>query len=1136
MDTDVDGGVGRLLKDARRRAGLTQSELAGKAGVSLGTVRDLEQGRSSRPQARSMQALADALGLARHHRVELQQLAQRRPSGPAAPAGPLRISILGPLVATRSPEPGGSSEPVDIGTGRHRIVLARLALTPGRAVGREELIHLLWGDDAPPSAGNVLQTHMSRIRRLLQPHPHAGAPRMLALGPGGYRLHADEDQLDLVGYRARLAHGRSASVDPQREFEILSDALEMWRGDSAAEDVPELDCDPLVTALSDQRVDAAIRLARLAGVLRRPAPVPHLRRLAARHPWHEALHARLMVALAASGQQAAALEVYDGVRDRLAEELGLDPGVELREARQSVLKREWAPEAVTVHGGRRPRPWQTPAPPPDFTGRESHLGRVRQHLRETALCVVSGMAGAGKTSLALRAAQMMRPDFPDGQLYLNLRGADQKPVTVMDALARLLRALGIEGRAIPGDPDEAAALYRSELSDRRMLIVLDNAHNAAQVRPLRPGPGGCAVLVTSRNQCADLDGAALLDLPVLDLAEALALLGSRIGTARVQAERAGAEALIEACGRLPVALRVIAGRLAVRPQWRLRDLLERFADERSRLDQISIGDVAVLTSFELSYRELPAPQARVFREAALIPGEGFSAAAAAAMVVADERSTARTLDGLVAENLLQSTGTGRYRYHDLLRIYAATTAARELTAAEREAALGRLFDWCLARTVAAVRLVYSEMVRLPLDIDPDPAGFTDVDAALAWLDEEAGNLVAAIETAAEGVHRSRAWQLADQLRAYFFVRRDAVRWLAGGQAGLAAAEAADDHRARAAMHQNIGQALWSVGKHETASESYRRGVAAARRSGWRVGEAYLLHNLGLVRAELGHLDEAHELYQQALRIGTSTEFDHIRAVTLNDLGAMCHERGRLTEAVGYFQAALTINQGASRLPSAIANRGNLGMVLRQLEEFDTARAHLDVALQHHRTTGSATGQMSVLDELSQLYAQRSEWTPAVSAATEALRIARRLADRRSEAGVLNTLGFALLGTRAVTEARTQFAGALAVSREHGYRYFEAQACIGLAESMLLTGDHEQASARADEAVRIAGRRAYRILHGDALLALARAALAGQDRETAAEHCRAARAVHASTSGPGKVRACAALLTAIEGEPAGLSGH
>jgi DNA-binding SARP family transcriptional activator/tetratricopeptide (TPR) repeat protein len=1131
MDEQSEAGVGGLLRDARLRLGLTQHELAARAGIGVGTVRDLEQGRSSHPRARSVQALADVLGLSRPHRAQLQQLAQRRrpPAGPAI--GPVHISVLGPLTVTRD------AQPLPIGSGRHRIVLARLALTPDRPVGREELTALLWGDEPPPSAANVLQTHVSRLRRLLEPKGDPDRPRMLTLGPGGYRLRADDDQLDLVAYRSRLAQARSATLDPHRAFDLLGDALERWHGDQAAEDVSELDGDPLVTALADERVEATIRLARLGETLRRHSQVlPLLRRLAARHPWHESLHARLVVALAASGQQAAALEAYDGVRRRLADELGIDPGAELIEARQSVLQGQRAPRDQVSAGTGRARPWQAPAPPLDFSGRGAELHRVERLLRypphdagtpPTVVCVISGMAGVGKTSLALQVARSVRPDFPDGQIYLDLRGADQRPVDVTYALARLLRALGVDGRGIPDDRAEAAALYRSVLSDRRVLVILDNARNSAQVRPLLPGPGGSAVLVTSRNRCAELDGASFVDLPVLDPEDALGMLGARIGTSRVRADPANARALVEACGRLPVALRVVASRLAVRPDWSLSDLLDRFADERSRLEQLSIGDLAVMTSFELSHRELDQLPARVFRAAALIPGPSFSAAAVAALVPADELLVRRALDTLVAENLLQPGGTGRYRYHDLLRLYAVRSSGPEQSAADRSAAIGRLLTWYLARTAAAMRLVYAEMVRLPVDVDVDPSLFPDVDAAMAWLNEELENLVAAIETAAAGAHRARSWQLADQLRGYFFVRRDAVPWLAGGQVGLAAAEAAGDHRAQAAMHQTIGQAHWAVGRPESASESYRRGIAAARRSGWQVGEAYLMHNLGLVHAELGRLDEAEALYQRALRIGAGPEFDHVRAVTLNDLGAMCHERGQLTEAVGYFQAALEINQGAARRPSAIANRANLGMVLRQLEDIDTARGHLDAALTYYRATGSATGQMSILDELSQLYRQLGEWLPAVGTAEEALRIAQDLDDRRSAAAVRNTLGFALLGTRAVTDAQARFTESLRASRQYGYRYFEAQAGIGLAEAMLLSGAAEQAYATARSACEIAAGKAYRALHGDALIVLARAALAMGDRPAAAGHARAARELLAAAHLPGRVRECDAVLARIE---------
>ncbi|WP_230395018.1 AfsR/SARP family transcriptional regulator [Plantactinospora alkalitolerans] len=1042
-------------------------------------------------------------------------------------AGPAQISILGPLLVTRA------GQPVNLNAGRHRIVLARLALTPGRPVSRDELIHLLWEDCPPPSAANVVQTHVSRLRRLLEPKLQQNRPPIVTLVSGGYQLQVDGDQLDLFGYRSRLAEAGSSTLPPQRAFDLLLDALNMWRSDDAAEDVPELCGDPLITALAEERVEIAVRLARLGEVVHQLRQVlPLLRRLAGRHLWHESLHARLVVALAAAGQQAAAIAAFDSIRQRLAEELGIDPGAELIEARQAVLNGQVDRRGGTGVGSTGDvTPRQAPAPPSDFCGRVNELHRLERALRypragATAVCVVSGMAGVGKTSLALKAAWGVRRDFPDGQLYIDLRGNDDRPVTVAYALARLLRALGVEVRAIPADEDEAAGLYRSVLSNRRILIVLDNAYNAAQIRLLLPGPGRSAVLVTSRNQCEELDDAITTLLPVFEPDEALELLEVKLGAARVHAERKEAEALVDACGRLPIAVRLMAGRLTGRGGGMIADVLRRLTDERSRLEQLSLGDSTITSSFAISCRDLPPLAAEVFRTAALIPGGSFSVAAVAALLGSDQRLVRPALDHLAAENMLQPGKVDHYRYHDLLRLYAVRAGELQQTPHDRIAALGRLYAWYLAWTASAMTLVYADMVRLPIDVDLTEAQFPDLDAAMAWLNAEAGNLVAAIEAAPVDGHRARSWQLADQLRGYFFTSGDVVAWLASGSAGLAAAEAAGDVRAEAAMHQTIGQAHWAAGKHHLAAHAYRRGIAAAQNSGWLVGEAYLSHNLGLVQAELGHLDEAQELYRRALDLGTGPEFDHIRAVTLNDLATMCHERGQLSEAVGHLQAAQRLNEKSARHPSAIANRHNMAMILRQLEDFETARAHFDAALEHHRRTGSTLRELSVLDELSQLDRQRNEWVSAVNNATEALRLARQQRNLRAEAAILNTLGYALLGSRAVIDARARFTESLSISRDNGFQYFECQAGIGLAEAILSGGVAGDAYRTAMDALQIATRNTYRALHVDALIVQAKAAIWLGETDTAAQHCRAVRDLLRTTHLPDRMRECDALEVRI----------
>ncbi|MFG1675452.1 BTAD domain-containing putative transcriptional regulator, partial [Micromonospora sp. NPDC049282] len=1140
MDDLRHEGLGDLLRSARVGRGLTQADLADQAGVSVGVVRDLEQGRSGRPRGRSLRALADALGLHHEDRERFTQLARPPQRDRVEAAGPAGVRVLGPLLVTRA---GRSA---DLRAGRHRVVLARLALEPGRSVSRDELVHLLWGERPPPSAANVVQTHVSRIRRLLEPRLQSDRPPAVTLESGGYRLHVDGEQLDLVAYRSRLAEAASPALPPRRAFDLLLDASNMWRGDDAVQDVPELSGDPLVTALAEERVEVAVRLARLGEVVREQRQVlPLLRRLAGRYPWHESLHARLVVALAACGQQAAAIEAFESVRRRLAEELGMDPGAELVDARQAVVSGQSVQAGGTpAANGGAVTPRQTPAPPADFCGRAEELRGIERALRyprggSPVVHVISGMAGVGKTSLALMAAWGVRRDFPDGQLYLDLRGNDDRPVPVGYALARLLRALGVEARAVPGDEAEAAALYRSVLADRRVLVVLDNAHNAAQIRLLLPGPGGNAVLVTSRSQCEELDGAVTTLLPVFTPEEALGLLRAELGEARVRTEHRDAEALVEACGRLPIAVRLVAGRLAGRRKSMIAEVLRGLTDERSRLARLSLGERTVTSSFAISCRDLPPMATQVFQAAALIPGENFSADAVAAVLGVEPRAVRAALDHLVAENLLHPSGVDRYRYHDLLRLYALRDGENRESSVDRTAALGRLYTWYLARTASAMSLVYADMVRLPIDVDPIENPFPDIDAATAWLGEEVGSLIAAVESAPEDGHGARSWELADQLRGYFFVSGDVVAWLASGSAGLAAAQAAGDVRAQAAMHQTIGQAHWAAGKHHLAADAYRRGIAAAHASGWLVGEAYLSHNLGLVQAELGHPDEAQELYQRALDLGTGPEFHHVRAVTLNDLGTLCHERGQLTEAADHFRAAQQLNERSARHLSAMANRHNLAMVLRQSEDFEPARAHFEAALDYYRRTGSTLRELSVLDELSQLDRQVNEWVSAVHNAAEALRLARKLRNlraeaatlntlgfallgSRAEAATLNTLGFALLGSRAVDEARARFTDSLSISRNRGFRYFECQAAIGLAEAALLDGAAEEAHRTAEDALLIASRNAYRVLHSDALIVQAKVAIRQGEPDTARRHCEAVRELLGTTALPDRARECDAI--------------
>ncbi|MEU8419647.1 BTAD domain-containing putative transcriptional regulator [Micromonospora sp. NPDC048835] len=1037
-----------LLRAYRESAGLTQRELADRSGLSAAAICDLEQRRSRTPRSGSTRAIAVALGL-----NQAEARAFRAAAGSARPAArtadphaPVGVCVLGPLVVHR-----GTTE-VALGTGRHRVVLARLALTPRVAVPRDELIDLLWGDRVPPSAVNLVQTHVSRLRRLLFP----GA---VVLTAGGYRLDLGGDDVDQAKFRALTGAARTADR-PEAALTVLDQALELWRGEPCA-DIEEVRGHPAAAALQEERARAAVWHADLADALSRSdLALPRLTAVAHGRPLDEPLHARLVTALGATGRRAAALSAYHDIRRRLSEELGVDPGTELVEAYRAVLRQE-PDETAAVNA--TPRPWQAPAPPADFTDRTNEVTTLLEllSLQPAPVCLVSGVAGVGKTTLALRVAQLVRSAYPDGQLYIDLAGAGARPISPAESLARFLRALGVEDRRVPKHQEERAGLFRSIVAERRVLVILDNARNAAQIRPLLPGAGGSVAVVTSRWRLPDLAGAAVIDLVPFSPDEAVRLLAATAGAERVAAEPEAVAELTSACAGLPIALRVAGARLANRPAWTVRDLVDRLDDQRGRLAEFQVGDVGVAASFALSYLELPVRTARAFRLLALLPGTDFGAPIAAAALGLDVPDTVRELDDLIDANLLQPAADARYRYHDLLRIFALGRVDAEEPTDRRAEALRKMLDGYLGRVAAAADLIYPSMVRLPVS-GADVGAFRDAADATAWLDTELPALVAAVEeAAARGAHRAYAWQLADQLRGYFFVRRHSHAWLATGRAGLAAAEAAGDGRGRAAMHQTIGQALWSVGQAVEALTEYERALALAERHGWSEGEAYLLHNIGLVQKLLGRLPEARSWYQRALTVSRAYGCTHVEAATLNDLGTMLVDEGRIEDGAALFAAALRINEGrpAGR-QSAAGNRSNLGMTLRMLGRMTEAREHLREALAYFVEAHSPTGQLCVLDELSQMHATLGEHDAAVDTARRALALARSTRDQRTQAELLLTLGNALLSVESLAEAERCFVEAYALCEQLSHPMPRIRAGLKLAHVEVRTGREAEAVRRA----------------------------------------------------------------------------
>ncbi|MEU1591247.1 BTAD domain-containing putative transcriptional regulator [Micromonospora sp. NPDC005710] len=766
---DLSGGdFAGLLRRHRRAAGMTQRELAARAGLSAAMIRDLEQRRTRVPLARSADALAVALrlgppdvhALRRATTVAVKRAAaiteQRAAFGGDRPT----IFALGPLTT------GRDEAQVDVSGRGVRVVLGRLILSAGQTVLREELLDVLWPSGAPESAINLVQTYVSRLRRLLEP---GRSPRALTsavkLAPGGYRLQIDAGRLDVLTFRGLVLRARDTCIKhPAQAGELLDRALGMWRGDPL-DDLDTLREHPAAVALREERVAASLLRAELAETPEQhAAAVRLLRPLADRYPLHEQVHASLMLALAATGRQADAFGVFDEARRRLAEQLGVDPGAALTDSRQLVLRQQWRSSSSSKHhtSMRRPMPCQVPAAPADFTGRTEQLTRLRELLGGRArggsvLCTVSGGAGAGKTAILGAVAAEVRDTYTDGQLYVDLQGSGPRPLRPVDALVTMLRALDVQ--AGPLGPQEAAGLLRSALAKRSVLVVLDDARDAAQVRSLLPGPGRSAVLVASRQRLADLEGAHPVHLGPLPQSEAVELLTTvarRASPAHVVIDEV-AHVLVDACDRLPLAIRIAGVRLSDQPGYALQ-----FADEGRRLDHLRLGDLHVRAAFESSYVQLTPAVGRAFRLAALAPGADFGLAGAAVLLGDDVGVVQRLLDQLVERNLLDRSDTGRYRYRGLLRLYAAELARADTKRAE---AVARMSEWYLRRTAAAVAVLWPGTVR-PQGRRRTGDTFEGPTAASQWLRDELRNLSVVMQDAAARGPSRRALLLPDQLRVH----------------------------------------------------------------------------------------------------------------------------------------------------------------------------------------------------------------------------------------------------------------------------------------------------------------------------------------------------------------------------------
>ena len=975
------------------------------------------------------------------------------------------FGVLGPVEARI----GGC--PIDLGHSRQRCVLGVLLVEAGRPVTVEKIIDRVWGEDAPQRASGALYSYLSRLRRAVADAGGVEIKRQ----PSGYLLTADPQTVDLHRFRRLVTLARTAESD-RAAVELITEALELWRGEPfAGLDTPWLNS--MRETLSGERFaaeldrnDVLLRLGRHGEML------PALAAAVAEHPLDERLAEQSMLALYRCGRQADADEQYRRIRRTLADELGSDPGASLRRLHERILAADPAldapAESVPAEIATAPKaqvPSQLPADVRAFTGRTQELAVLDGLLRPPSgedpplpIALVSGTAGVGKSALAVRWAHRVREAFPDGQLYVNLRGYDaEQPVAVADALAGFLTALGVQGPEIPPGVDERAGRYRSELAGRRMLVLLDNASSVEQVRPLLPGTGSCLVLITSRDSLPGMvavHGAERVNLDLLPLPDAVGLLRRLIG-ARVDREPSAAADLAAACARLPLALRIAAELAAARTDESLAELVAELGDHQERLDMLDAGGdprADPRAVFSWSYQNLPEDAARAFRLLGLHPGDNVHVDAVAALTGTRRGEARRLLGALVRASLVQAGAGGRYGMHDLLRAYAAELSGEHDSAADRQAALTGLFDHYLAGSVAAMDVLYPE----------GPAVTGDQETARSWIEAERPNLAATCTYGATHGWHKHTIALAETLFRYLDAGGPVAEAVTVTASAVSAARQVGDRAAQAHALSNLGRLHRRQGRLDQAAETYRQALELYADLGEHGAEALVLRNLGSVHWRLGDYRRAADHYQRA--------WSRYRQLGDADGEADASVRlGLVDERLGDVERAAERLRSALELYVRIGDRYSEAYVLsllarlqRRPDQLEQTAGRLERSLAEVRRAGDRTAEAYALTDLAAIHARRGRLADAAAHLRQAVVLHRRIGDRASEAEAINDLGQVLHAAGDAAGARIQHGEALVLAMEIGDRYEQGRAHDGIAAAYQATGDLDRAGPHAGHAKRI----------------------------------------------------------------------